>query len=230
MPLDIILYKALDDIGFKLRNRIIWRFNFGLNSDKRFSGRYETLLWLTKTDNYKFNLDAVRIPQIYPGKRHSASKGTQKAGLPSGNPLGKNPSDFWEFSAQRDFKDNPVWDLPNVKANHPEKTLHTCQFPIELAERCILAFTAPGDDVLDPFIGVGSSAIAASKHDRVATGIDHEANYLAIANQRLIDLQSGRLPMRPSGVPVRRPIPTERVAQTPKEWKLANGGASDECR
>ncbi|WP_082358933.1 site-specific DNA-methyltransferase, partial [Bosea sp. AAP35] len=166
VPLDMAMYGVFDELGFKLRNRIIWRFNFGHNYDKRFSGRYETLLWLTKSDEFKFNLNSVRIPQIYPGKRHSASKGPRKAGLPSGNPLGKNPSDFWEFSAQRDFVENPIWDLPNVKANHPEKTAHTCQFPIELAERCVLAFTDEGDRVLDPFIGVGSSGLTATEESR----------------------------------------------------------------
>lgn len=225
VPLDMALYNIINDLGFKLRNRIVWRFNFGHNYDKRFSGRYETLLWLTKTDKYQFNLDAIRIPQIYPGKRHSASKGSQKAGLPSGNPLGKNPSDFWEFSAQRDFVENPIWDLPNVKANHPEKTAHTCQFPIELAERCVLAFTSEGDSILDPFLGVGSSAIAAVKHRRRAFGIDRERAYLDIAESRLNALSLGILPTRPSGQHVRRPKSSERVAQIPSEWALARQDA-----
>jgi adenine-specific DNA-methyltransferase len=126
IPLDSIFIKIFRDRGLKLRNRIIWKFNFGLNADRRFSGRYETLLWFTKGDNYLFNLDRIRIPQLYPGKRHASRKDASKAGRPSGNPLGKNPSDFWEFSADRDFRHNPIWDIPNVKANHPEKTDHPC--------------------------------------------------------------------------------------------------------
>ena len=218
VPLDIIYYKIFLDLGFHLRNRIIWRFNFGLNYDKRFSGRYETLLWFTKTDRYLFNLDPVRIPQLYPGKRHVSKKGEGKAGKPSGNPLGKNPSDYWEFSAERDFKENPVWDIPNVKAGHPEKTVHPCQFPIELAERCILAFTNPGDAILDPFVGTGASVIAAQKHDRFATGIDRNEAFLDIAAKRLLALEAGTLSMRPSGMAVQRPNPKERVAQMPAEW------------
>jgi len=116
LPLDILLYPIFAEYGLKLRNRVIWRFNFGLHSDKKLSGRYETLLWFSKSDEYKFNLDPIRVPQLYPGKRHSSSKGKDKAGLPSGNPLGKNPSDFWEFSAEKDFIENPVWEIPNVKA------------------------------------------------------------------------------------------------------------------
>ena len=90
-PLDTLYYEHFKKYGLKLRNRIIWRFNHGLHASKRFSGRYETIRWFTKSDSYTFNLDSVRIPSKYPGKRHF--KGPNR-GLPSGNPLGKNPSDI----------------------------------------------------------------------------------------------------------------------------------------
>jgi adenine-specific DNA-methyltransferase len=218
-PLDIPFVEIFRTLGFKLRNRIIWRYNFGLNADRRFSGRYETLLWFTKSDEYYFNLDPVRIPQLYPGKRHSAKKGA-KAGLPSGNPLGKNPSDYWEFLAENDFKSNPVWDIPNVKSRHQERTNHPCQFPVELVERCVLALTKPGDIVLDPFLGTGASAIAAVKHGRGAIGIDRDASYLDTARDRLAELALGVLPLRPLGLPVRRPKATEKVAKVPDDWTL----------
>ncbi len=221
-PLDLPFVEIFRGLGFKLRNRIIWRYNFGLNADRRFSGRYETLLWFTKSDKYYFNLDPVRIPQLYPGKRHSAKKG-DKAGLPSGNPLGKNPSDYWEFLAENDFKSNPVWDIPNVKSRHPERTEHPCQFPVELVERCVLALTQSGDTILDPFLGTGASAIAALKHGRSAIGIDRDASYLDTARDRLADLATGVLPLRPLGQPVRRPMPTEKVAKVPDEWAMQAG-------
>ena len=160
-PLDIYFYNLFAEQGLKLRNRIILRFNFGLHANRRFSGRYETLLWFSKTDNYTFNLDPVRVPQLYPGKKHSANKG-DRAGKPSGNPKGKNPSDYWTFDAQKAFVDDPVWDIPNVKAGHPEKTMHPCQFPHELAERCILAFTNEDDWILDPFLGSGPIDVRAA--------------------------------------------------------------------
>lgn len=216
-PLDIPFFQIFTQHGFSLRNRIIWRFNFGRNSDRRFSGRYETILWFTKGSDYKFNLDPVRIPQLYPGKRHSKTKGAV-AGRPSGNPKGKNPSDYWEFSAQRDFVENPVWDIPNVKAGHPEKTDHPCQFPIELAERCILALTDINDFVLDPFVGTGSSMIAAAKLGRLGLGIDKDRGFAELAEGRLQALSRGELRTRPSGMPVRRPIEGERVATVPEEW------------
>lgn len=93
-PLDIYYYNIFKEFGLKLKNRIIWHFGHGLHCSKRFSGRYETILWFVKTDDYIFNLDDVRVPSKYPGKRHF--KGEKKGQL-SGNPRGKNPSDVWEI-------------------------------------------------------------------------------------------------------------------------------------
>lgn len=156
-PLDIILYPIFKDLGLKLRNRIIWTYGHGLHCQNRFSGRYETIMWFTKTDDYVFNLDAVRVPSKYPEKKYF--KGPRRGEI-SGNPLGKNPAD--------------VWEIPNVKANHVEKTEHPCQFPIGLVERLVLALTNQGDAVLDPYLGVGSSVIAALKNERRAYGCDTE--------------------------------------------------------
>ena len=88
IPLDILLYPIFASFGLKLRNRIIWHFGHGLHASKRFSGRYEVILWFTKTDQYTFNLDSIRVPQKYPTKKYF--KGPHIGEL-SGNPLGKNP-------------------------------------------------------------------------------------------------------------------------------------------
>jgi len=213
-PLDAFYYDIFKRQGLKLRNRIIWRFNHGLHASKRFSGRYETILWFTKSDDYTFNLDQVRVPSKYPGKRHF--KGP-KRGLPSCNPLGKNPSDIWEFIAQE--WDKELWDIPNVKSNHPEKTIHPCQFPIELVERCVLALTDEDDWVLDPYCGVGSALIAALKHRRRAIGVDKEERYIAIARQRIEDFYACRLKIRPLGKPLYQPTGREKISRIPEEWK-----------
>lgn len=213
-PLDIFYYHIFKKFGLFLRNRIIWHFEHGLHASKRFSGRYETILWFTKSDEYVFNLDPVRVPSKYPGKRHF--KGPNK-GKPSGNPLGKNPSDIWQVVAQ-DWE-LELWNIPNVKANHPEKTIHPCQFPIELVERCVLALTNEDGWVLDPYAGVGSSLIAATKHNRRAMGCEKEAQYIDIARQRLTAFFNGELAIRPLGKPVHVPTGKERVAQVPEEWK-----------
>lgn len=221
-PLDTLYYNHFKKHGLKLRNRIIWRFNHGLHASKRFSGRYETILWFTKSDKYTFNLDSVRVPSKYPGKRHF--KGP-KRGLPSGNPLGKNPSDVWEFVAQE--WDEELWNIPNVKANHPEKTNHPCQYPIELIERCILALTEKDDWVLDPYCGVGSALIAALKHNRKAAGVDKEQEYIKTATQRIEDFYTGKLKIRPMGKPVHEPTGRESVSQIPREWKDNGNGQTE---
>lgn len=212
-PLDIYYYQIFKEFGLKLRNRIIWHFGHGLHASNRFSGRYETLLWFSKTDNYIFNLDNVRVPSKYPGKLHF--KGP-KRGLPSGNPLGKNPSDIWEIIEQ-DWESG-MWDIPNVKSNHPEKTSHPCQFPIELVERCVLALTNENSWVLDPFSGVGSTVIGAIKNDRNAMGIEKEEEYCKIAVQRIKDFNEGILKFRPINKPIHKPTDNDKVAQIPKEW------------
>lgn len=212
-PLDIYYYPIFKDAGLKLRNRIIWHFGHGLHASKRFSGRYETMLWFTKTDDYVFNLDEVRVPSKYPNKRHF--KGEKKGEL-SGNPQGKNPSDFWG-EIQKEF-DNGIWGIPNVKANHIEKTKHPCQFPVELVERCVLAMTNEGDTVFDPYAGVASSLVAAAKHNRKALGVDRSKEYIQIGQERLNKLIEGTLETRPIGKPVYEPTGKEKITQIPIEW------------
>lgn len=205
-PLDLVLYPVFKELGLKLKNRIAWHFGHGLHETFRFSGRHETILWFTRdTPDYTFNLDAVRVPQKYPGKR--AFRGPRK-GRPSGNPLGKNPSD--------------VWSMPNVKANHPEKTEHPCQFPVGLVERLILALANEGDLVVDPYVGVGTTAVASYLRNRRSAGADTEEGYLQIARGRLEQARRGTLPRRPLNKPVYRPTGNEKAAQIPKEWAQKN--------
>ncbi len=213
-PLDIYYYPIFKRLGLFLRNRIVWHFGHGLHASKRFSGRYETILWFTKGKTHTFNLDPVRVPSKYPGKRHY--KGPNK-GKPSGNPKGKNPSDVWQ-GLIAEWEDG-FWEIPNVKSNHPEKTIHPCQFPVELVERCVLALTNEGDWVFDPYAGVGSSLIAAVKQGRKGMGSEKEPEYADIARQRLTSFYNGTLQLRPMGKPVHKPTGNEKVAQTPPEWE-----------
>jgi adenine-specific DNA-methyltransferase len=220
VPLDVLYYPVFEKLGLKMRNRIIWSFGHGLHASRRFSGRYEVIMWMTKTDDYKFNLDAVRVPSKYPGKTHF--KGP-KRGLPSGNPLGKNPSDVWQFV--EDDWCREIWDIPNVKANHPEKTIHPCQFPVELAERCVLALTDEQDWVLDPYVGVGSALIAGLARSRRVIGCDKEPTYTAIAKQRIAELFSGTLRTRKIGTQVFQPTGREKVSQKPLAWVARDRGS-----
>lgn len=219
-PLDIFYYTIFKNLGLQLRNRIIWHFGHGLHASNRFSGRYETLLWFTKTDQYVFNLDDVRIPSKYPNKRHYKGK---KKGELSGNPKGKNPSDFWEFLT--DEWANAVWDIPNVKSNHVEKVDHPCQFPVELVERCVLALTNEGDIVYDPYAGVASSLIGAVKHNRRAYGVDRVPEYVDIGIERIQLLLNGELKTRPMGKPVYQPAVSTENEQVQINWQFDERGA-----
>ncbi|MBI4330634.1 MAG: site-specific DNA-methyltransferase [Chloroflexi bacterium] len=215
VPLDVVLYPLFAELGLQLRNRIVWAFGHGLHASRRFSGRYEVVLWFTKGSVYTFNLDAVRVPQKYPGKKYF--KGLRKGEL-SCNPLGKNPGDIWE--------------IPNVKANHVEKTVHPCQFPVELVERLVLAMTREGDWVLDPFMGVASPAIAALMHHRKAIGAEIKPEYVETARQRIAAAVEGELRIRPMSRAVYDPgepganVPpqTVRLEPGPVQLQLTEAG------
>ena len=194
IPLDILVYNICINLGLKLRNRIIWHYEHGLHAHKKFSGRYETIMWFTKSKNYTFNLDKVRVPQKYPGKL--AYKGKNK-GKYSGNINGKNPSDVWIF--------------PNVKSQHKEKTIHPCQFPIELAERLVLSLSRKNDLVIDPYSGVGTTLVAALKNSRRTAGSEIIKKYVNLTKKRISLLKKGKLPIRKMNTPIFMHPPTSKL-------------------
>lgn len=203
-PLDFLVHEVIKSHPNKeiannliLRNRIIWTFGHGYNASIRFSGRHEVIMWYTKGKQFDFNLDSVRVPQKYPGKRHY--KGDKKGEF-SGNPLGKNPSD--------------VWEIPNVKANHVEKTEHPCQFPIAIPQRLIKALTPENGLVLDPFFGSGASGIAAALEGRRFVGAETEKRYCDIAGERTKQALDGTIRYR-EDKPVYEPDMRSAVARKP---------------
>jgi adenine-specific DNA-methyltransferase len=168
IPLDIRLFPILESCGLIPRNRIVWARQHGLHASKKFSCRYETLLWFTKSDDYLFDLDAIRVPQKYQNKKFHRG---DKRGELSCNPKGKNPGDIWLFR--------------NVKHNHEEQTIHPCQFPEDMIARIVLSTTTKGQVVLDPYIGAGTVAVVARDHGRHFVGAELEAKYHAVALRRL---------------------------------------------
>jgi adenine-specific DNA-methyltransferase len=199
VPLDVPLYSVFaHHRDLHLRNRVVWHFEHGLHCRTRFSGRHETVLWYTKGDDYSFDLDSVRVPQKYPGKL--AHRGARK-GKPSGNPQGKNPGD--------------VWHIPNVKGNHVEKTPHPCQFPIALAETFIMALTNKNHLVVDPFMGAGTTAVAALKNGRRVAGAEIQADYIQIIRERIRLLEQDELRYRPRFKPIHEPAPNTKLTTPP---------------
>ncbi len=202
VPLDYLVYDSVRKLArpLTMRNRIVWHFGHGQHCEKRFSGRHETLLWFTKGNDYDFDVDPIRVKQKYPGKR--ASRGP-KQGEFSGNPLGKNPSD--------------VWDIPNVKSNHVEKTAHPCQFPVELVRRLVLSLSLEGGVVLDPFAGAGTTGVAALREGRRFIGAELREDYARIARDRLQQTLNGTVSVRPDRE-VYMPSKNSAVARRPEHF------------
>jgi adenine-specific DNA-methyltransferase len=204
-PLDYPVFSILSGIdGITLRNRVIWSFGFGMHQTRRFSGRHETALWFTKGADYFFDLDAVRAPQKYPGKRRY--KGPRKGEF-SCNPKGKNPGD--------------VWEIPNVKAAHVEKLDHPCQFPVGLVDRFIRATCPERGVVFDPYMGSASTGVAAIVNDRRFFGAEVNEGYGIMAHKRLVMAHEGIVPIRPVERPLYVPGSGDAVARRPDHFPEA---------
>ena len=201
-PLDYSVFSILSGIkGIALRNRIIWTFGFGMNQTSRFSGQHETILWFTKGTDYFFDLDAVRIPQKYPGKRRY--KGPRKGEF-SCNPKGKNPGD--------------VWEIPNVKASHVEKLGHPCQFPVGLAERFVRAMCPRQGVVFDPYMGSASTGVAAILNGRRFLGAEVNKKYETMAYTRLLSAYNGTALFRPVDRPIYVASSRDALARRPQHF------------
>ena len=200
-PLDFLFHPIFEKFDLVLRNRIVWHFGHGFHAKHRFSGRYEVVLWYTASaDNYTFNLDDVRVDSKYPGKRYYRGP---KKGQYSSNPKGKNPED--------------VWNIPNVKSYHVEKTDHPCQFPVGLIERLVLALSNPNDLIFDPFAGVASAGVAAAVHKRRFWGCDTVASYIEIGKTRIEDALANKAIYRPHDKPI-FDHKKSRLSQRPPEF------------
>ena len=148
---------------FTLKNLIIWNFDWGGSTNKRFSPRYEFVFWFTKDkNNYTFNISDVSIPAVnYRPDRYKTQL--------------KNPSD--------------VWNIPMVSGNFLERTGHPAQFPEKLVERIILAGTNRKDVVLDPFMGSGTTAVVAKKLGRQYIGYEIVPEYVDMSSIRLANVK-----------------------------------------
>jgi adenine-specific DNA-methyltransferase len=201
-PLDYPIFAILEGIeNIFLRNRIVWTFGHGLHATSRFSGRHEVALWFTKGRDYYFDLDSVRVPQKYPGKRHY--KGQHKGEF-SGNPKGKNPGN--------------VWEIPNVKRNHIEKLDHPCQFPVGLVDRFVRALCPEEGIVFDPFMGIASTGVGAIMNKRRFLGAELNEKYEPIASARLLEAYTGKIRFRPAEQPIYIPDPGCAVARRPEHF------------
>lgn len=166
LPIPYLLWGR---VPFYLVQEVVWHYGAGVAAKRAFSPRNEKFLWYVRdAENYYFDLDAVRDPNIkYPNQ---FKNGRRKVNL-----LGKNPTDVWSF--------------PKVTAGKnrspKERTPHPAQFPLAVIERIIKACSPPGGLVLDPFIGSGTVAEAALTLGRPVVGIEIESRYIEIAASRI---------------------------------------------
>ena len=171
------LYNILDrDLGMFFNGWIVWHYTQGIGRTKGFSPRHDDILMFTKSSDYVFNLDDVRIPQKYYRERN--------------NMRGANPGDVWEFSHVHYCNEN--------RQNHPT------QKPEGLIERMVLASSHPNAVVLDPFLGSGTTLRVCQQLERQGIGIELNPDYVAMAQTRLqkpfsgfdsIDPRMNRVPL-----------------------------------
>ncbi|NAS97443.1 site-specific DNA-methyltransferase [Pseudomonas syringae pv. actinidifoliorum] len=164
-----ISYLLWDKTPFYLLQEVVWNYAAGVACKLRFSPRNEKLLWYVKnSESYTFNLDAVRDPNVkYPNQK--------KNGKLKCNPLGKNPSDVWQIAKV----------TSGAKRSSKERTAHPAQFPTEMVERIIKSSSNESDLILDPFMGSGSTAIAALANKRKVIGFEINEAYVEIAKERI---------------------------------------------
>lgn len=152
------LFRMMED-DFKLvfNGWITWHYTQGMGRKRGFSPRHEDILYFTKSEDFTFNLDGVRIPQKYYRERN--------------NMQGANPGDVWQFS--------------HVHYCSAEREQHPTQKPEALMARMILASSNEGDLVLDPFVGSGTTCRVASVLKRRWLGFDLNPEYIAMSEHRV---------------------------------------------
>lgn len=162
LPLPFVGYQIMKDNGFYLRNMITWTFNNMQNCVNRLSGRYENILWGVKDiNNYVFNLDEIRIPYITKNdKRLDGGKG-------------RNPTDVWYFDR--------VNNMTKKKLN----LTHPTVYPLDMIMRILKMSSNPGDTILDPFVGSGTSLVAAKILGRNGIGIELDESFKKEIQMRL---------------------------------------------
>lgn len=193
------LYDILDrENSLFFRNWIVWHYTQGIGRTRGFSPRHDDILMFTRSENYTFNLDSIRVPQKYFRDRN--------------NMRGANPGDVWEFS--------------HVHYCNPNRQNHPTQKPEGLIERMVLASSSEYDNVLDPFSGSGTTLRVCQQLQRNCIGIEINPEYALMSRTRLdsdfngfdsVDPRSARVPFD-----LRRKEVREEYLTNHKEWFLKN--------
>jgi len=175
----------LDGLGYTMRNWIIWHYTFGVSCTKKFSRSHAHIFYYAAdAKRFTFNPDPVRVPSarqtMYADRR--------------ANPVGKLPDDTWVLRPQESpehfREDSDTWHLNRVCGTFKERTqLHPCQMPESVLERIISVSSNPGDIVLDPFAGSGTTLAVAKRLRRRFLGVELSAEYTEAIRDRLQAVQ-----------------------------------------
>jgi site-specific DNA-methyltransferase (adenine-specific) len=170
----------LDALGLTMRNWIVWHYTFGVNCTKKFNRSHAHIFYyVADPKRFTFNADGVRVPSA-----RQTTYADRRA-----NPVGKLPDDTWVLRPQEDERyfgaDGDTWYVPRVCGTFKERGGHPCQMPLALLERIVRVSSNPGDLVLDPFAGSGTTLAAAKKLGRHYVGIELSENYADLIRQRL---------------------------------------------
>jgi site-specific DNA-methyltransferase (adenine-specific) len=173
---------ARRELGLVMRNWIIWHYTFGQQTKQKFARSHTHILYFTKeAENFTFNSDAVRV---------ASARQTTYADARA-NPKGKLPDDVWYLRPQETPEgwfeaDSDTWNVSRVCGTFKEREgWHGCQMPMQVLDRIIRASSNPGDIVLDPFNGSGTTVVSAALLGRKFVGIDQSGEYVAYAQKRL---------------------------------------------
>ena len=170
----------LDALGLTMRNWIVWHYTFGVNCTKKFNRSHAHLLYyVVDPKRFTFNADAIRVPSA-----RQTTYADRRA-----NPVGKLPDDTWVLRPQEDEQffrpEDDTWYVARVCGTFKERGTHPCQMPLALLERIVRVSSNPGDLVLDPFAGSGTTLVAAKKLGRDYLGIELSKNYATRVRDRL---------------------------------------------
>jgi len=203
----------LKQIGFHHRGTIIWHYTFGPAQQGNFTPSWVPIHYVTKSPtNFVFNADAVRVPSArqlkYRDKRANAK--------------GKLPDNVWALLPEHEpalFRpESDAWLFSRVCGTFKERTAHSNQLPLALAERIIKVASNPGDVVLDPFLGSGTVLVAARQLGRAGIGIE--------LSSKTVDLAWDRL----QGVAARTTLTAFHKLSPAKEKSVMSITSSDEAK
>jgi site-specific DNA-methyltransferase (adenine-specific) len=176
----------LDALGLTLRNWIIWHYTFGVNCTQKFNRSHAHIFYyVVDPAKFTFNADAIRV---------ASARQTTYADRRA-NPKGKLPDDTWVLRPQEGegiFRaDSDTWYVSRVCGTFKERTGHPCQMPEAVLERIVRASSNPGDLVLDPFSGSGTTLAVAKKLGRRWLGVEFSPDYADKVRQRLDGIKPG---------------------------------------